>query len=435
MHRSLAWTAVIGSLALATLLCAPAARAASTPTSVTLAWTSPGDDGLTGTASVYDVRYSTSAITAANFASATAATGAPAPLVAGSAQSMQIGGLTPATQYWFAIKTADESGNWSGVSNIVIAVTPASSDSVRPAALAVNVTATGASSVTLGWTATGDDSLTGTAAAYEVRWSASPITAGNFASATLVTTGVPLPAAPGTAQSVLITGLDRSVDLWFAARVRDEVNQWSALSNVPRVPHVLDTSPPATPSGLTASLQGGGIHLHWNANAEPDLAGYHVFRAPSATGPFALADTALLASPDYVDANAPDSASLWYQVSAIDRALNESGRTTPYRVWLRGASFSAVRMLPAYPNPSGAGDVVVVPIEVPAGASLDGRLELLNSAGERVRTLVLTQLPPGISSVSWDGHSESGRVVAPGVYRAVLTLGGSTEILKLVRKP
>ena len=56
---------------------------------VTLTWTATGDDGSIGTAGIYNLRYSTSAITDdASFAAATAAPGVPAPQVAGSAESL-----------------------------------------------------------------------------------------------------------------------------------------------------------------------------------------------------------------------------------------------------------------------------------------------------------------------------------------------------------
>jgi len=50
-----------------------------TDTEIDLDWTAPGDDNSTGTAATYDVRYSTATITAANWASATPATGEPTP--------------------------------------------------------------------------------------------------------------------------------------------------------------------------------------------------------------------------------------------------------------------------------------------------------------------------------------------------------------------
>ncbi len=81
--------------------------AAGNPTtsSITLTWTAPGDDGSTGTATSYDIRYSTSTINDSNWASATQVTGEPAPAVAGTNQNMTITGLSSNTTYYFAIKT------------------------------------------------------------------------------------------------------------------------------------------------------------------------------------------------------------------------------------------------------------------------------------------------------------------------------------------
>ncbi|MBT9165955.1 MAG: hypothetical protein DDT25_00618 [Chloroflexi bacterium] len=94
-----------------------------TSNSVTLGWTAPGDDGNTGTASRYDLRYSTSEITAANFDWATKVPIVPAPKRAGGSESFTVTGLAPATPYWFALKTADEVPNWSDISNVVSATT------------------------------------------------------------------------------------------------------------------------------------------------------------------------------------------------------------------------------------------------------------------------------------------------------------------------
>jgi hypothetical protein len=93
------------------------ATSGATSTTIDLDWTAPGDDGATGTATTYDVRYSTSAITAGNWGSATQATGEPTPSVAGSSESMTISGLTASTTYYFAIKTSDEVPNESAISN------------------------------------------------------------------------------------------------------------------------------------------------------------------------------------------------------------------------------------------------------------------------------------------------------------------------------
>jgi chitodextrinase len=89
-------------------------------TAVQLSWTSTGDDGNVGSASSYDVRYSTSPITTdVAFNAATQASGEPNPLFAGNQQSFFVSGLTPATTYYFAMKVADEANNISPLSNSV----------------------------------------------------------------------------------------------------------------------------------------------------------------------------------------------------------------------------------------------------------------------------------------------------------------------------
>jgi hypothetical protein len=87
--------------------------------SVTLSWSTPGDDSLSGRASRYDLRYSNQMITLANFGQAAAAANLPSPGPPGSIQSARIDGLQSGRLYFFAIKSADDTGNWSVMSNVV----------------------------------------------------------------------------------------------------------------------------------------------------------------------------------------------------------------------------------------------------------------------------------------------------------------------------
>jgi thermitase len=95
------------------------AVSAFTTNSVTLGWTATGSNGYSGTASQYDIRYSTSPITEASWNSATQCTGEPAPQPAGSRESFKVAGLSSGTMYYFALKAADNVMNWSDLSNVV----------------------------------------------------------------------------------------------------------------------------------------------------------------------------------------------------------------------------------------------------------------------------------------------------------------------------
>ena len=99
-----------------------------------LAWTATGDDGNTGRATRYEIRYSTSPITEANFAGATLVPGGPDPRTAGTAESFDVAGLVFSTSYYFALKAFDEFNNAGGLSNVAIGTTLGAPDiSATPA--------------------------------------------------------------------------------------------------------------------------------------------------------------------------------------------------------------------------------------------------------------------------------------------------------------
>ena len=85
---------------------------------ISMTWTSPGDDADSGCANHYVIRFSNNPISDANWDQAFEALNPPAPLDAGSPQEYTLNGLECGRRYYFAIKTVDESGNTSPISNI-----------------------------------------------------------------------------------------------------------------------------------------------------------------------------------------------------------------------------------------------------------------------------------------------------------------------------
>jgi len=92
---------------------------AATPilTSIELAWTAPGDDGDMGKAARYDIRYATTSISKENWVSAIPFVNIPPPMEAGLSENLTIPGFIHEKTYYIAIKTSDEAGNESGISN------------------------------------------------------------------------------------------------------------------------------------------------------------------------------------------------------------------------------------------------------------------------------------------------------------------------------
>lgn len=240
---------------------------ASAQNAVLLTWIASGDDGTSGTASHYDVRYAVSAGTA--WESMTQAPGEPAPKAPGEPETFTVTGLNPTQQYYFCIKVGDEVPNWSVESNRV-AVTP---DNIRPARVSdLRVGATSAGSITLLWTAVGDDSLSGTAAAYDVRYSAAAITEANFGAAAPVPDVGP-PKASGQAETLLVAGLPTGTEFHFRLLVRDDAGNSSALSN-DTTGSTVDAIRPAPVHDLKAgATTDDRVLLTWTATGDDSLTG------------------------------------------------------------------------------------------------------------------------------------------------------------------
>lgn len=128
------------------------------------------------------------------------------------------------------------------------------SDSVPPATISdLAVILTGGDQMTLSWTATGDDSSTGRAYYYDVRYSFSSIDSSNFNSATQVI-GVPDPRPASSPETLLVTGLNFNTPYYFAIKSFDEWNHPSGISNSPQGTTLGPPDIAFTPGSLTDSL-------------------------------------------------------------------------------------------------------------------------------------------------------------------------------------
>jgi predicted phage tail protein len=86
-----------------------------------------------------------------------------------------------------------------------------------------------------------------------------------------------------------------------------------------------DVFPPAAPTGLRATAAANSIELSWDANTEPDLASYRIYRSVNG-GAFAkIAEVSDI--PTYSDKAVEAGKTYRYEVTAVDKSGNESARS------------------------------------------------------------------------------------------------------------
>jgi hypothetical protein len=200
-----------------------------TTNSLVLLWTAPGDDGLQGTASAYDIRYHTSIINDQNWETAVRASGIPEPQEAKKIESFTLTGLASAKSYYVAIKSYDEKQNESPLSNSPMGTT--NSETIPPAPIFdLTATALSETEILLTWTAPGDDGLQGTASAYDIRYEKHYLNF-DWSSADTVT-GETSPKPGGEPDSFIVSGLDPNSSYYFAMKSYDDMPNESDLSNL-----------------------------------------------------------------------------------------------------------------------------------------------------------------------------------------------------------
>lgn len=200
--------------------------------SIRLTWTATGDDADIGKASEYDIRYLTSPIDLTNWSLATRCSSTPNPQSAGNSEEYLVTGLSPETDYYFAIRVADEVLNWSPISNIAMSTTGEVVDVIRPSAISdLFAGSSTANSITLTWTAPGDDGYNGTATQYDIRFSTEYISPYEWETY-IACPDEPTPEISGSGEEYIVSNLVPNTIYYFAIKSADEVLNWSDMSNM-----------------------------------------------------------------------------------------------------------------------------------------------------------------------------------------------------------
>lgn len=205
---------------------------AGTGTSATLAWTAPGVATKADGTLRYDLRYIRLGQEATDRALWTAASAPVALVAAGQRQQHVVTGLTTGHTYVFSLSASYDGADWSAPSTFAVGTADAQHDQTPPARPVDLVQHAGdATSITVAWTVSGDDTVYGRAASYEVRYAIGPLDESTWADATPVTatTG----AHPNTAKlTVRLDQLTPGQTILIGVKAVDDAGNRSALSNL-----------------------------------------------------------------------------------------------------------------------------------------------------------------------------------------------------------
>jgi hypothetical protein len=85
----------------------------------------------------------------------------------------------------------------------------------------------------------------------------------------------------------------------------------------------LRLEPITPPSNLSATVNGSSVALNWSPSAD-SVAGYHIYRATSSTGPFTRLTSSLITGTTFTDVSVP-AGSYTYMVRGVALQTNPSG--------------------------------------------------------------------------------------------------------------
>lgn len=193
-----------------------------------------------------------------------------------------------------------------------------------------------------------------------------------------------------------------------------------------------DLIPPATPSGFKAIAGNSQIKLSWDANNEPDLLGYNLYRSSQTGRPVSKYKIGIKYN-EFTDSLLINGQNYIYQLAAIDSSGNESTRTslisaTPGVMALTNP-YSNSMISRAYPNPF-SGETT---IEFSLNQAGNVVFEIFNINGQKLVEIVRPNQSCGANSLIWNGKSDSGKSVSAGIYFCRISCNQLNEYIKLIK--
>jgi hypothetical protein len=308
-------------------------------------------------------------------------------------------------------------------------------------------------SITLNWTAPGDDGDIGIATVYDIRYSTNPINNANWNSA-IQAEGEPTPKPPGQVESFTVENLNPNTTYYFAVKAADDMMNWSGLSNI-AVVTTIDNMPPAQTSDLDMEPgeENGELVLTWTASGDDGMAGtansYLIYYSQDS-----MTTLNWQSMPTWDDPPQPlpggqaqqftlsglePGGIYWVAIVTVDDAMNASEISNivkdTAKFDIAADADDGDDQIPAefelrqnYPNPFNP--ETIIEYSLPSEEFVN--LSVYNSLGQHVTTLVNWRESAGWHSVRWNGTDDEGLPVPSGIYLYVIRSLNMAEKRKMV---
>jgi hypothetical protein len=407
-----------------------------TNNTVNLTWTATGDDHTTGTASYAELRYSSSPIvTSTNWDNATRVSSQPVPVCGGTGQAQLVTGLSHNHNYYFGIKTSDESGNVSAIGRLKVKTTDDCCEGEARAGLARD------DDMPIGSRRTNGEPTTATTASRSAQpTGAVPTSSGTglLLEAVTVAEGLDVRVIPIQGESysgyplsadggVLVQSQDGSEE-WttqlhydlppgnrFALCTPEQTTRWVILAPcaVAQIVTAVHSKNAASTLDAATSSRAGDVRSLVDSGSPPSLEPGDTLSLHYAAG-----------------GDSAGAGSGWILVMErlhADPASSRAGRRPEPSVGLPKV-FALHQNLP---NPFAATTRIGFALPVTSRV----RLDVYDLLGRRVRTLANGFYPPGEHEVEWDRRTPNGALASPGLYFYRMDAGQYRERRRMVILP
>jgi hypothetical protein len=289
------------------------------------------------------------------------------------------------------------------------------------------------STLTLSWTAVGDDCTRVRAAtAYLMRYSTEKPDGNRdwtwWANAMPIYS-TPVPSAPGGQERMIISGLAPERQYYFGIRTLDEADNAS-----PSIAMVTSATTPVELTAFAARVNENRIDLTWQTASESSNLGFALERRMEGESDWhqiaflkGQGTTTTAQSYSWSDGDIQPGV-LFYRLKQVDTD-GSFAYSDPVSVTFQAPAKWALAQ--NFPNPFNP--ATTLSYQIPAHGTGTVELTVYDLLGRRIRQLVREEARAGYYRLDWDGCDDQGVPVGSGVYMYILTAPETHIVRKMIK--